>query len=122
MEKPSRRGSTDSSGLLALGALLILWVMFIGEMALLMYGLDDVFNCSSIALVVASEDAGRLQSAYFVDQLIRRQTIVETDKGSFVVCGAFPAIKGHALVLERRRDGKRMLCDPAEKICSRLAR
>lgn len=121
MGKSSRRGSTNSSGLLlGLGALLVLAVVVFIEMAVLMNGLHRLFNCSSSAPIVASEDAGRLRTAHFIDQLIRHETIVDTEKGSFVVCGTFPAITGHALVLERRRDGNRMLCDPAEKICARL--
>ena len=35
---------------------------------------------------------------------------------------AFVAIKGHPLVLEMRKDGSRMLCDPAEKTCAQLVR
>ena len=118
MDKQSRRDSTSSLDLLVIGAFLLLVVMFVVEMAWLMNGLD----CSSSSPLVASEDAGQLQVAHFVDRVIQRRTIIETDRGSFLVCGTFPAIKNHALVLERRQDGNRMLCDPAEKICSRLVR
>lgn len=72
------------------------------------------------AVVVASEDIGRLQSARFIDRFVRRETQIETEKGVFPVPGAFSALKGNALVLERREDGARMLCDPAQKICGRL--
>ena len=51
-----------------------------------------------------------------------KETTVETDQGTFLVRGAFVAIKGHPLVLEMRKDGSRMLCDPAEKTCAQLVR
>lgn len=72
------------------------------------------------AVIVVSEDVGRLQSARFIDRFLRRETEIETEKGVFLVHGAFVARKGHSLVLEQRDDGARMLCDPTEKICARL--
>lgn len=72
------------------------------------------------AVVVTSEDIGRLQSARFIGRLIHRETQIETGKGVFLVRGAFPALKGHALVLERREDGTQMLCDPVQHLCRKL--
>ena len=50
----------------------------------------------------------------------KRETEIETEKGVYLVRGAFPARKGHPLVQEQREDGARVLCDPAEKVCARL--
>ncbi|MHB1141458.1 MAG: hypothetical protein ACYC1T_06870 [Sulfuricaulis sp.] len=69
---------------------------------------------------MASEDIGRLQSARFIDRFVRRETQIETEKGVFLVRRTFPALKGNALLLERREDRARMLCDPAQKIYGRL--
>ena len=73
-------------------------------------------------VLISSSDVGRLQQASFLDRFIYKETTVETDQGTFLVRGAFVAIKGHPLVLEMRKDGSRMLCDPAEKTCAQLVR
>lgn len=108
--------SSDTKRLLA--ALLLLASLFSVAM-ILPYYLATAIDSPSTN-VVSSEDMGRLQSARFIDRFPRRETEIETEKGVFLVRGAFVARKGHPLVLERREDGARMLCDPAEKICGRL--
>lgn len=74
------------------------------------------------SVLVTSFDVGRLQQASFLDRFIYKETTMETEKGTFLVHGAFVAIKGHSLVLEMRKDGSRMLCDLAEKTCAQLVR
>lgn len=119
MKKSWRRRfnlSSDTKSLLAV--LLLLAGLFTIAVILPLY-LTAIDSPS--ATVVSSEDMGRLQSARFIDRFIRRETEIETDKGVFLVRGAFMARKGHPLVLELRDDGARMLCDPAQEICGRLA-
>lgn len=111
--------STDDKTLL--GALLILTACF---------GLAFIFPLYLVAssnkvpatAVISSEDIGRLQSARFIERLVHSETEIETDKGIFLVRGAFPARKGHPLVLEQREDGARVLCDSAEEVCARLVK
>lgn len=109
--------STDDKALL--GALLILaacfTLAFIFPLYLAVSG-DEV----PATAVISSEDIGRLQSARFIERLVRSETEIETEKGIFLVRGTFVARKGHPLVLERREDGARVLCDAVEKICGRL--
>lgn len=70
-------------------------------------------------VVVSETDAGHVLQASFTHIYFPRgtDTVVETDGGSFLVSGTFTALKGHALVLEQRENGFRMLCDRAEKLC-----
>ncbi|MHB8623882.1 MAG: hypothetical protein ACYC9J_13925 [Sulfuricaulis sp.] len=105
-----------------LGAVL-LFVGFLTLMAAVLYFVVTVvFDGTPSAVVITSEDVGRLQSARFIDQFVQRETVIDTEKGSFLVRGVFPAVKDHALVLERREGGAQVLCDPAEKVCAPLAR
>lgn len=110
--------SPDTQSTLA--ALLLLTDCFT-MVAVLIYFLATAEERIS-AVAVTSEDNGRLQSARFIGRFVRRETQVETEKGVFLVRGTFPALKGHALVLERREDEVRMLCDSVQKICGRLVR
>ena len=122
MTQPPRDRFTINWDAVVIGGFLLYVISFFAGVAFVLFDLHDRFDCTSSAAVVTTEDVGTLQSAHFIDQLIRHETIIDTEKGSFVVCGTFPVIKNHALVLERRQDGARLLCDPAEKICVRLAR
>lgn len=74
--------------------------------------------------VVSETDAGHVRQASFTHIYFPRgtDTLVETDQGSFLVSGTFTALKGHALVLETRKNGVRMLCDRVEKRCLPLVR
>lgn len=74
--------------------------------------------------VVSETDAGRVLQAGFAHTFfpIETRTTVETDKGSFLVSGSFVALKDHALTLETRANGFRMLCDRVEKLCFPLVR
>lgn len=101
-----------------LTALLLLAVLFATVIAVPYYlAIGD--NRIS-AVVVTSEDQGRLQSARYIERFFGYETEVETDKGLLLVRGAFPARKGHSLALELRDDGARMLCDSVEKVCARV--
>lgn len=110
--------SADDKALL--GALLILAACFALAFIFPLYLVSSVDKVPATA-VISSEDIGRLQSARFIERLVHKETEIETEKGIFLVRGAFPARKGHPLVLERREGGARVLCDPVQKICGRLA-
>ena len=120
-KSPQDRFTINWDAVVVSGFLLYV-VLFFAGVAFVLRDLHARFDCTSTAAVVASEDVGRLRTVHFIDQFIRHETIIDTEKGSFLVCGTFPVIKNHALTLERREDGARMLCDPAEKTCARLAR
>ena len=108
--------SSDTKSLLA--ALLLLAGLFTIAVILPLY-LATAMDSPSTT-VVSSEDIGRLRSARFIDRFLQRETEIETDKGVFLVCGVFVALKGHPMVLEQREDGGRVLCDSVQKICARL--
>lgn len=111
------RISTDDKALL--GALLLLTACFALAFAFPLYLVTSAGKVPATA-VISSEDMGGLQSARFIERLVHSETEIETEKGIFLVRGAFPARKGHPLVLEKREDGVRVLCDSAEEVCARL--
>lgn len=109
--------STDNKDLL--GALLVLTACFALAFIFPLYLVSSADKVPATA-VISSEDIGRLQSARFIERLVHKVTEIETEKGVFLVRGAFVARKGHHLVLEQREGGARVLCDPAEEVCARL--
>lgn len=111
--------STDDKALL--GALLILAVCFALTFVFPLYLAASGDKVPATA-VISSEDIGRLQSARFIERLVHSETEIETEKGFFLVRGAFLARKGHRMVLEQREDGMRVLCDTAENACARISR
>lgn len=119
MKKSQRRLFTFSPDTQSTLAALLLLTGGFTMVAVLIYFLATADERIS-AVVVTSEDIGRLQSARFIGRFIHRETQIETEKGVFLVRGVFPVLKGNALVLEHREDGVRMLCDPEQNHCRKL--
>lgn len=70
-----------------------------------------------IESVVSSTSAGEIVTAEFISVNLTR---VVTSQGTFLVHGAFQAIKDHSAVIEKRESGAIMLCDTVSKICKKL--
>ncbi len=111
---PGNRGLRTALGIVAIVGIPVF--LFVGLVYLFIH-LDQ-----PSPVLISSTDVGRLQKALFLDRFIYKETAVETDQGTFLVRGAFVAIKGRPLVLEVRQDDSRMLCDQAEKTCAPLVR
>jgi len=122
MKKPrSTKKSRAEDNRFALVMVLVVLLIFAFVMGVLIW---EITPDQPSPVVVSETDAGHVLQASFTQIYFPRgtDTMVETDRGSFLVSGTFTALKGHALVLEQRENGFHMLCDRAEKRCLALVR
>jgi hypothetical protein len=74
--------------------------------------------------VVSIEPMGKGQSAQFMQGSFMRRsaTQITSDKGVFIVEGAFQLVRGNELFLEKRASGKSYICDHKTSDCNMVER
>jgi len=70
--------------------------------------------------VMSSDKVGRAITAQFVDGLTVVKTSVETERGVYLVYGAFQITKGSLLELQERKNHDRFLCVIGTQDCKKL--
>jgi hypothetical protein len=94
--------------------------LFVGLLIIAGYFIRES-NKSRQAEVVDSKDAGQLVNVSFIPHTLSRDnTMIETNKGTYLIYGKPQAEKGAGFRLERRLNKQQFLCADSSNECWKL--